>query len=385
MKKFFVAAALLPVLILAASQLTAGAANGDVVGNIYSTDIETVVNGRVAEGYNIGGKTAVIIEDLENRGYGIRSSYNDETRTLEVQMDFEKNFTYENVDIPRGSVGEILGNVYDTDITVIFNGSEVKAYNIGGKTAVCIEDIGTVTENPNSEYGYSKYLCNFIWDEEERRVSLNSVGGYIISIVAGQSKTLDAHCYNLTLTENVLCASYSPMYNYDVSVNESEPSLSDTAAPYELKPLYLEVNGENYEIGLCYSYSGYYTQYFVNDLDETAELLKSLKTENVSADEALSAINDGVNYKILDMLETEDFYFAVTQDLLTDGAYNNVHYVAVKKTGGYAKISDSDTGYTERVLEKTGVNTVAVTVYPFGGPHGATSMQTEFDLNDIKL
>lgn len=53
MKKFFVAAALLPVLILAASQLTAGASNGDVVGNIYSTDIETVVNGRVAEGYNI--------------------------------------------------------------------------------------------------------------------------------------------------------------------------------------------------------------------------------------------------------------------------------------------------------------------------------------------
>ncbi len=379
MRKLFITAMFLLMLPLSVS-----AANGDIVGHIYSTDIETVVNGRVAEGYNIGGKTAVIIEDLYNKGYGVSYRYNDETRTLEAWMDFEKNFTYKDVNIPRGNVGKILGNVYDTDIKVIFNGSEVKGYNIGGKTAVCIEDIGTITENPNSQYGYSEYLCNFKWDNDERRVSLNSIGGYIISNVGGQTKTLDAHCYKLTLTENIIHALYDPMYDYNVSMSGTEPNLSDTAAPYEIKPLYLEVDGENYLIGLCYSHGGDYTRYFVDDLDETAHILQKLKTDNVTAEEALKTLNDGMNYKTLDNLETEDFYFVVVEDLKVNGDRNDVIYFAVKKTGGYAKISSSATHYTKRTLEKVGINTVDVTISPFAGPHGATSLRERFDLNSVQ-
>ena len=57
------------------------AANGDVVGHIYSTDIRAFINGVEVESYNIGGKTAVVIEDIiaeNSHGY----IYDDNSRTL---------------------------------------------------------------------------------------------------------------------------------------------------------------------------------------------------------------------------------------------------------------------------------------------------------------
>ena len=40
------------------------AAYGDVAGYIYSTDILAYINDKPIESYNIGGKTAIIMEDL---------------------------------------------------------------------------------------------------------------------------------------------------------------------------------------------------------------------------------------------------------------------------------------------------------------------------------
>ena len=57
------------------------AANGDIIGNIYSTDIRAFINGVEVESYNIGGKTAVVIEDIiaeNSHGY----IYDDNSRTL---------------------------------------------------------------------------------------------------------------------------------------------------------------------------------------------------------------------------------------------------------------------------------------------------------------
>lgn len=57
------------------------AANGDIVGHIYSTDIRAYINGVEVESYNIGGKTAIVIEDIikENSHEYI---YDDSIRTL---------------------------------------------------------------------------------------------------------------------------------------------------------------------------------------------------------------------------------------------------------------------------------------------------------------
>ena len=43
------------------------AANGDVIGSIYSTDILAYVNGRPIRSYNIGGKTVILVEDLSDK------------------------------------------------------------------------------------------------------------------------------------------------------------------------------------------------------------------------------------------------------------------------------------------------------------------------------
>lgn len=132
--------------------------NGGVIGHIYSTDILTYVNGEPIDAYNIGGKTVVIAEDLGDWNYGYTYDYNDEDRLLSVESYFYLPWQ-EHGAIPRGQTGQILGDVYQTDIKVTYNGIEVTGYNIGGRTAICIEEIGDTAGSPHETYGYSKYLA----------------------------------------------------------------------------------------------------------------------------------------------------------------------------------------------------------------------------------
>ena len=62
MKKFL--SIILSLAMVTTTETVAFAANGDVIGNIYSTDIRAYINGVEVESYNIGGRTAVVIEDI---------------------------------------------------------------------------------------------------------------------------------------------------------------------------------------------------------------------------------------------------------------------------------------------------------------------------------
>ena len=153
------------------------AAPGDAVGEIYSTDILAYVNGSPIVSYNIGGQTVILAEDLCNNDtgvhYGFDCVYDNNTRTLTLTSLFNKGNA--DITVSRGKVGEIVGTVYETDIKVIFNSHEVKGYNIGGQTAICIEDLGAHSKDePNAGYGYSKYLCNAVWNGETREITLNT-------------------------------------------------------------------------------------------------------------------------------------------------------------------------------------------------------------------
>lgn len=93
--------------------------------------------------------------------YGFEIWYEDESRKLTVNSNSGRG--YGECDVKRGTVGEITGEIYETDIKEVFNAKEVPGYNIGGKTTICIEDLGTVTdESKNFAYGYSDYMCNFV-------------------------------------------------------------------------------------------------------------------------------------------------------------------------------------------------------------------------------
>ena len=139
------------------------AANGDVVGYIYSTDIRAYINGVEVESYNIGGKTAVVIEDIL-REDSHQYIYDDSTRTLKF-FSLSPNYLIEGTSESKTTPGKIVGKIYETDIKTSIYDVVIPTYNIGGKTAVAIEDLGY-------DNAFSPIGGKFNWNEKERTISL---------------------------------------------------------------------------------------------------------------------------------------------------------------------------------------------------------------------
>ncbi len=161
MKKFI--SIILSAIIMLTISVPVFAASGDVIGYIYSTDIRAYINGVEVESYNIGGKTAVVIEDIfsENSHQCI---YDDYSRTLKF-FSLNPYYLVEEIVQNKAKPGNVMGNVYETDIKTSVYDVTVPAYNIGGKTAVAIEDLGY-------NGAFSPIGGKFIWNEADRTISL---------------------------------------------------------------------------------------------------------------------------------------------------------------------------------------------------------------------
>ena len=122
--------------ILVIMTATGLAANGDVAGNIYSTDIRAYINGVEVQSYNIVGKTVVVIEEIikENSHEYI---YDDSSRTLKF-FSLNPKYLVEKKEQSKTALGEVIGNIYETDIKTSIYDVLIPTYNIGGKTAVAI-------------------------------------------------------------------------------------------------------------------------------------------------------------------------------------------------------------------------------------------------------
>ena len=63
-------------LLIALGQAALGgaayAANGDIAGKIYTTDILTQIDGRDIPSYAIDGETLIAVEDLEAYGFNVK-------------------------------------------------------------------------------------------------------------------------------------------------------------------------------------------------------------------------------------------------------------------------------------------------------------------------
>ena len=136
--------------IMAASFIGIGAsaAVGDVAGNIFTTDIAADVDGMSIRSYNIGGKTAILVEELQS--YGFYVEWKAQERLLVVKTEFMPTKTPEYTHIKQ-KPGDVAGNIYETDIKTFVNGIEVPSYNIGGLTAVAIE---ALVDLPGERYSY---------------------------------------------------------------------------------------------------------------------------------------------------------------------------------------------------------------------------------------
>ncbi len=158
---------ILSVILSAISILTIStsvfAANGDIAGHIYSTDIRAYINGVEVESYNIGGRTVVVIEDII-RWNSYEYIYDDNTRTLKV-FSLRPYCLVEGKVQSKTKPGKVIGNIYKTDIKTLVYDVVVPTYNIGGKTAVAIEDLGY-------DKKFSPIGGKYIWNAEDRTISL---------------------------------------------------------------------------------------------------------------------------------------------------------------------------------------------------------------------
>lgn len=151
------------IICIAASLLfilphTAFAANG--IGNYYYSDIKTYFFGAPITSYNLGGKTAIVCEDL-NWHYNHDVYWFADERKLTVDKKDDVDFASlqaqagETLTTQKGTVGAVAGEVYASDIKTYLNGSFIESYNIGGQTVIICEDM--------RGYGY-----DVAWNEAER-------------------------------------------------------------------------------------------------------------------------------------------------------------------------------------------------------------------------
>ena len=323
------------------------AANGDVAGNIYSTDILAVVNGFPMESYNIGGKTAVIAEDLSDKWYGFDHAYSDSDRTLYVWSSLVNSPDVDTVDaVTRGLCGALVGNFYETDIKVVFNGHEVPGYNIGGKTVVCIEDLGTPDDSVNAQYGYTKYLCNFTYNNDTRVVTLDSLMDNEYRVIRDIESE---HIEYRFISENVIEPVYDPMiYNFEIRDMKN------------LQPLYFSINGNLTEIGLCYVQREYGYDYAdvhcIIDYDKANNaVLSQLKKEILPYDEALKLFYESGQYNVYDRCENDKYTVLLVKAVDADiqradesdidfFRRNMYKTVLLKKSGGYCTVNEMSDG-----------------------------------------
>lgn len=131
---------------------------GKAAGEYFSTDIVTTVNGTPIESINVGGRTLISAEDLS--GHGFQVSWNGTNRTLAISKG-GSNFGGSTVKAASGKVGSKLGDYFYTDIVTYLDGQVISAYNTGGRTFFCAEDM--------EAYGYS-----VVWNGSARTLTVTT-------------------------------------------------------------------------------------------------------------------------------------------------------------------------------------------------------------------
>ena len=199
-------------LIMSMTNMTINAAIGDAIHPIYSTDILTYIDNIPIHGYAIDGKTMICLEDLSD--YGFTVYYNDEARALFVNKQNSALSGFYPT-IGRDTVGDIEGYTYETDIRAYVNGQEISAENIGGKLAVCVEDLGDMNTTGtvrNLGFEYPAYFMHYAYNDSSRSLHLFSntidTNAYKMNI-AGFNKGISASGGLFTITDEFENDSYT--------------------------------------------------------------------------------------------------------------------------------------------------------------------------------
>ena len=98
-------------------------------------DIKAYINGAEIPAYNVDGSMIIIGADL--RSYGFDVVYDNTDRTSSVSLSADGG-TWNPIIITADDsleVGTEIMSVYETDITMVVNGTPVTGYNVDGRMA----------------------------------------------------------------------------------------------------------------------------------------------------------------------------------------------------------------------------------------------------------
>lgn len=233
--------------------INAYAAVGDVLGDVYSTDISAYMDGAPIASYNIGGRTVIKAADL--RDYGFDVTFDEENRIAYVTaVSRPEVLPSEISDTGKGEPGKVIGKYLETDITCWVNGMSVDSYNIDGSTMIVTEDMGNMEKimsrdgNIHSDLGYAPSCVKMEWDETGRRVLLNAIHPRDnISTENGDFKILG----DKLIVEN----GYFPM-GYDLYKDSKGESVASWVQGISPDGMYLELNALMEALGMDYSLDG---------------------------------------------------------------------------------------------------------------------------------
>ncbi|MEG2669615.1 MAG: hypothetical protein RR957_04040, partial [Oscillospiraceae bacterium] len=158
---------------------------GDVIGEIYSTDIKANIDCMPITSYNIGGKTVVAVSDLSNYGFNI--SFNEEKRKVHINATELPNETPQlsssmfSADLVNLNPGAKIGDLLYTNIDTTFSSTDIELYNVDGYTFIALEDLGGEIEangpdiSHNTVLGYNTMGYKAVWNGNNRTISLQTL------------------------------------------------------------------------------------------------------------------------------------------------------------------------------------------------------------------
>lgn len=126
---------------------------GDKIEKVLSTNIVTNIEGVRVPSFNIAGRTAVVVENLNAMRLPFEVWYDDTTRTLSIsegkggERDYF-HFADNNSDAP---IGTPIMDVLYTDIETFYHGKKLESFNIGGFTCIYATDLADL---------YGRYTFN---------------------------------------------------------------------------------------------------------------------------------------------------------------------------------------------------------------------------------
>ncbi len=302
--------------------ITASAEVGDVIGNVYSTDILAQVNGYPIPSYSLNGKTAIALRDLEN--YGFYVEYYEDHRTAAANSQFRPGNEITPIEgVERGTVGAIVGNVLETDITAYINGEYVPTCNIGGTLTAAIEDIAPWNDGSEfSEFGYAKTGMTYTWDEASRTVNLITLprsneydaqrlaaeNMLSLELEDGTLKVTESRFADLHLSPDVENGvggyGYAGPQIYNISYSYPDGTTENVGLFYGFYGIYWDEGGSAVQRGRGFSNTG-----ISFDMDKIKKIIAANKPEPRTFEEELGYWRSGAesNWHINAELDTDDY------------------------------------------------------------------------------